>query len=434
MEQSSRRSSCEESGGGCGKTLLAANGQIAAEVDRFACEIREEDFDYDDGNSDWDDTTLNTYSQSCVLEQRFEALVSLEQLRSRGLSHAGMNAMSAGERKAEQARHTGLSRDERATTEHVLDPRTRLLLFKLLNSAVLQTINGCVSTGKEANVYHAFSARGEVAVKVYKTSVLTFKDRDRYVSGEFRWRHGYCRSNPRKMVRMWAEKEMRNYRRLYLAGVLCPEPLLLREHVLLMRFLGDDGFNAPRLKDVTLSASKATNACRQTILHLRAIYCECRLVHGDFSEYNLLWYKKRVWVIDVSQAVEHDHPNALLFLRKDCENVISFFRRLRVSLLPSLQQLFDFVTDPKLCKGPSGTWEEAHEEMLAAVEARNSVIEGEATASADMTNIAVAAEVEVAERVFAQIHIPRTLEELSTKQIERDIATAKQGRGACGQV
>ena len=72
MEQSSRRSSCEESGGGCGKTLLAANGQIAAEVDRFACEIREEDFDYDDGNSDWDDTTLNTYSQSCVLEQRFE--------------------------------------------------------------------------------------------------------------------------------------------------------------------------------------------------------------------------------------------------------------------------------------------------------------------------------------------------------------------------
>ena len=72
--------------------------------------------------------------------------------------------------------------------------------------------------------------------------------------------------------------------------------------------------------------------------------------------------------------------------------------------------------------------------MLAAVEARNSVIEGEATASADMTNIAVAAEVEVAERVFAQIHIPRTLEELSTKQIERDIATAKQGRGACGQV
>ena len=31
---------------------------------------------------------------------------------------------------------------------------------------------------------------------------------------------------------MWAEKEMRNYRRLATAGVPCPEALLLKEHVL----------------------------------------------------------------------------------------------------------------------------------------------------------------------------------------------------------
>lgn len=33
-----------------------------------------------------------------------------------------------------------------------------------------------------------------------------FKDRERYVQGEFRFRRGYCSSNPRKMVKMWAEK------------------------------------------------------------------------------------------------------------------------------------------------------------------------------------------------------------------------------------
>ena len=49
--------------------------------------------------------------------------------------------------------------------------------------------------------------------QVYKTSILVFKDRDKYVSGEFRFRHGYCKSNPRKMVRTWAEKEMRNLSR-----------------------------------------------------------------------------------------------------------------------------------------------------------------------------------------------------------------------------
>ena len=28
-----------------------------------------------------------------------------------------------------------------------------------------------------------------------------------------------------------------------------------------------------------------------------------------------------LYVIDVSQAVEHDHPHALEFLRKDCTNI-----------------------------------------------------------------------------------------------------------------
>jgi len=43
---------------------------------------------------------------------------------------------------------------------------------------------------------------------------------------------------------------------------------------------------------------------------LRTLFHDCRLVHADFSEYNLLWYKKTVYVIDVSQSVEHDpNPN-----------------------------------------------------------------------------------------------------------------------------
>lgn len=33
----------------------------------------------------------------------------------------------------------------------------------------------------------------DVAVKIYKTSILVFKDRDRYVTGEHRFRRGYCK-------------------------------------------------------------------------------------------------------------------------------------------------------------------------------------------------------------------------------------------------
>jgi RIO kinase 1 len=40
----------------------------------------------------------------------------------------------------------------------------------------------------------------EFAIKIFKTSILIFKDRERYVSGEFRFRKGHCKGNPRKMV------------------------------------------------------------------------------------------------------------------------------------------------------------------------------------------------------------------------------------------
>jgi RIO kinase 1 len=86
-----------------------------------------------------------------------------------------------------------------------------MILFKMLNGGALNEINGCISTGKEANVYYACgnSEDGqllEYAIKIYKTSILVFKDRDRYVTGEFRFRRGYNKHNPRKMVKIWAGK------------------------------------------------------------------------------------------------------------------------------------------------------------------------------------------------------------------------------------
>ena len=41
-----------------------------------------------------------------------------------------------------------------------MDPRTRLILFKMLSSGFLMEIDGCLSTGKEANVYYAKGGEG----------------------------------------------------------------------------------------------------------------------------------------------------------------------------------------------------------------------------------------------------------------------------------
>lgn len=236
-------------------------------------------------------------------------------------------------------------RADRATVEQVLDPRTRLVLFRLLQRGTLLNIDGCISTGKEANVYHATGTENDLAVKIYKTSILTFKDRERYVTGEFRYRHGYCKSNPRKMVAVWAEKEMRNLARMHEVGLPVPKPHMLKGHVLVMDFLGKNGWPAPLLKNADLSTEDAEPMYVGLVRDMRRLYRECKLVHADLSEFNMLVHDGKLWIIDVSQSVEQDHPHALEFLRMDCNNVNKFFRELGVKVL-SVRRLFEVIVDP----------------------------------------------------------------------------------------
>lgn len=315
-------------------------------------------------------------------------------------------------------------KSDRATSEQVLDPRTRMILLQMINRNIVSEVNGCLSTGKEANVYHAVSIPQDLdldsevlpvhrAIKVYKTSILVFKDRDKYVSGEYRFKQGYNKSNNRAMVKVWAEKEMRNLRRIYASGIPCPEPIHLRLHVLVMGFLGDKrGVPAPRLKDVTLEGGDEDKRWRSLYLQLlgymRILYQSCRLVHADLSEYNVLYHKDKLWVIDVSQSVEHDHPRSLEFLRMDIKNVTDFFRRKGVDTL-SEQNIFGFVT------GSHGSLKLP--EMNVALE-ELSVKQ----AATDDNDVAVA---EVNEEVFRSQYIPQTLEQVY--DIERD--AEQVGRG-----
>jgi RIO kinase 1 len=80
---------------------------------------------------------------------------------------------------------------------------------------------------------------------------------------------------------------------------------------------------------------------------MRRMFQSCRLVHADLSEYNLLYHRGRVVVIDVSQSVETDHPRALEFLRTDARNVTDYFARGGVITLQP-RELFDYVVHASL--------------------------------------------------------------------------------------
>uniref|UniRef100_A0A8D8XA43 Serine/threonine-protein kinase RIO1 n=1 Tax=Cacopsylla melanoneura TaxID=428564 RepID=A0A8D8XA43_9HEMI len=325
------------------------------------------------------------------------------------------NALIECNKKADMDRIKTKDKHDRATAEQVMDPRTRMILFKLISRGMVGEVNGCISTGKEANVYHASPGdkykvenpelEKEFAIKIYKTSILVFKDRDKYVNGEFRFRHGYCKKNPRKMVRTWAEKEMRNLTRMYSEGLNVPKPILLKSHVLLMTFLGQDGWPAAKLKDTPLSESAACKLYRECVVSMWRMYNKCHLVHADLSEYNMLVHNATLYLIDVAQSVEHDHPHALQFLRKDCDNVTDFFRKQGVAVM-TVKQLFDFITDKSI--------EEAMvEDYLDKISAMTSQAE-------PLTN-----QEEVEAEVFKQAYIPQTLNEVI--DFERDINLIKSG-------
>lgn len=322
-----------------------------------------------------------------------------------------------------------VDKSDRATSEQVLDPRTRMILLQMINRNLVSEINGCLSTGKEANVYHAVTVREEGgdaetlqrAIKVYKTSILVFKDRDKYVTGEFRFRKGYDKSNNRAMVKVWAEKEMRNLRRIHSAGIPSPEPIYLRLHVLVMGFLGNSrGIPAPRLKDVEFDIpdpeTRWQDLYMELLGYMRTMYQTCRLVHADLSEYNILYHKNKLYIIDVSQSVEHDHPRSLEFLRMDIKNVSDFFGRKGVNTL-SERVAFEFIISSQ---GPEVVGGD-NESMIAAI---RKLFETRDENGGDTEGVID----EVDAAVFRQQYIPQTLEQVY--DVERDAEKVQYGESS----
>ncbi|KAL1006428.1 hypothetical protein UPYG_G00072240 [Umbra pygmaea] len=258
--------------------------------------------------------------------------------------------------QSEQRRSARLhEKKEHSTAEQAVDPRTRLLMYKMVNAGLLENINGCISTGKESVVFHAcggsmedMAVPDECVLKVFKTTLNEFKNRDRYIKDDYRFKDRYSKLNPRKIIRLWAEKEMHNLCRMKAADIACPDVVALKKHILVMSFIGKDHVPAPKLKDAVLSSDDMKKAYYQVIHMMHQLFTQCNLVHADLSEYNMLWHEGQVWLIDVSQSVEPTHPHGLEFLFRDCQNVSTFFQKGGLSEAMNPYELFNVVSKLEL--------------------------------------------------------------------------------------
>lgn len=222
--------------------------------------------------------------------------------------------------------------EDRKTLDEVFDRSTLLILYKFISNGYLETIDYPISTGKEANVFHATTPQGgSLAVKIFRTNTATFRSFMTYIAGDPRF--GHVRPNRRDIVYVWAQKEYKNLQRYFEAGVRVPNPVGWRQNVLLMEFVGEDGNPAPRLKDAPYDDPAKLY---ETLTAQYALgYLDGGLVHGDFSEFNILHPREgEPVVIDVAQAVLAHHPMARELLARDAKNLSAYFRKQGVKVTP----------------------------------------------------------------------------------------------------
>jgi RIO kinase 1 len=223
--------------------------------------------------------------------------------------------------------------------ESVFDEATYLALYDLVQDGHIVAFGGPISTGKEANVYTALGPdETEVAVKVYRINASEFVDMREYLDGDPRFRG--IGSDKKKVVLAWVRKEFANLNRAQQAGVRVPNPIAVQRNVLVMEYIGTEAGRAKRLSEVDVeNPETAFDVVRE---YMRRLY-GAGLVHGDLSEYNIVFHEGQLVVLDMGQAVTVHHPNSREFLQRDCENVAAFFGRQGLEV--SVTDLLAVVTE-----------------------------------------------------------------------------------------
>ncbi|MFO7678378.1 MAG: serine protein kinase RIO [Thermoplasmatota archaeon] len=228
---------------------------------------------------------------------------------------------------------------DRKTIDQVFDKTTLLRLTKLISNNIIDHFDFPISSGKEAIVFRAVTPKKEfVAIKIYRTSNLSFKHLTRYIEGDPRFQ--IIHNTRRGIIDKWAQKEYKNLQRLQNKAIPAPLPIKQLNNILIMQYIGTSTKPAPLLKDIELSNAQKTF---DTIIQIiQKMYTKAKLVHADLSAYNILMHKKKLYIIDLGQAVLLEHPESYQFLQRDIYNITKYFRQYNIQSDP--KEIYTTIT------------------------------------------------------------------------------------------
>ena len=210
------------------------------------------------------------------------------------------------------------------TYKDIFDKFTINSLWELITQKKIEGLESPIKIGKESNVFSALTKYNErVAVKVYRLNSVDFFQMSKYLEMDSRFRFTRRR---KQIVLIWAQREFKNLMKAYENNVSVPKPIAIRGNAIVMQFIGnpypDEPRAAPLLKDTPINEKMPG----KVIEEMKKLY-KAGLVHGDLSAFNILNYKNKPVIIDLSHAIPVLSNSSHELLERDVNNICRFFNK-----------------------------------------------------------------------------------------------------------
>jgi len=191
-----------------------------------------------------------------------------------------------------------------------------------------------IKSGKEATVFLIETVGQLRCLKVYDRLSMATKANSVYLFGKWFKEPSVRKSitNGNKfsqdlLKKIWVKREYYLLKKLSQKGVNLPKVFDYNNNSIMMEYLGTPNLAAPLIKDIDFSPDLAKLAFDEIIKSIK-IFLKNGIVHADLSEFNILWWQEKPFIIDFPQAVDiRSNSNYKLFLWKDINHIVTFFSK-----------------------------------------------------------------------------------------------------------
>lgn len=214
-----------------------------------------------------------------------------------------------------------------------------LALHTLAKRGIIEKISPTpLGVGKESDVYTGEEPNGEkIVIKFHRLGRTSFRQTKKFRIWIGERRHVTWLYESRLSAHM----EFKALVMAYEAKVNVPKPITVNRHAVVTKFV-----DAYQLSEVWRSIENPDKVLENIIEDVRKLYCNASIVHGDLSEFNVLVNPndESYYIIDWPQWVPRMYKNAEDLLRRDLENIITFFQK-KFDIEVNFDEVMKYVTE-----------------------------------------------------------------------------------------